>query len=148
MNYQETGNKIPVTESELINVMIAKYDAYAKSQNSTSPLPNPDSENIVYTTQEGKTIKIPDEIKMKAKTMWIKDLAKRVENKQVTLEEVGISPPKQVVQIYDENQKFTNIIILIAAVLIALYLLYTYGGKLRDTYNIGTEELKFYLNKK
>ena len=129
MNYQETGNKIPITEAELINVMITKYDAYAQNPS----LPNPDTEPVIYTTQEGKTIKIPDEIKMKAKGQMPQKV---------------ISVPVKVIQIYDESQKLTNIVILVVAVLIAAYLLYKFGNKFRDSYNIGTEELKLYLTRK
>ena len=145
MNYQETGNKIPVDEEELINAMILKYDAYARSQNTDAPLPNPDKEPIIYTTKDGRTIKIPDEIKIKAKTIWLKDLIHKVQNKQVKMEDVGIKPQTQVIRIYDDNQKLTNLVILILAVIIAAYLLYTYGGQFSTMYNTSTEQLKFYL---
>jgi hypothetical protein len=148
MNFQETGNKIPVTEAELIDHMIVKYDAYAKSQNTQNPLANPDKDSVIYNTKNGKTIKIPDEIKMKAKTIWLKDVINKVKNNEINAEDMGVTVPPKVVKIYDNSQKFTNIIILIVAVIVAAYLLYAYGNRFRDMYNTGTEELKFYLGKK
>lgn len=147
MNYEETGNKVPVTETELIKVMIVKYDAYARSQNTSSPLPNPDKEPVIYTTQDGKTIKIPDEIKIKAKTIWLKDVINKVQTNQMKVEDVGVKPSAKIVKIYDDSQKLTNIIILALAVIIAAYLLYTYGGRVKTMYNTSTEELKRYLQK-
>lgn len=147
MNFQETGNKIPVTEQELIDYMIVRYDAYAKSQNTSDPLPNLDKEKVIYTTKDGKTVQIPDEIKMKAKTIWLKDYINKVKNNQARVEDVGVKVPQKVVKIYDNSQRLTNIIILSLAVIVAIYLLYMYGHKFREMYNTGTEELKLYLGK-
>ena len=125
MNYQETGNKIPVTEDELLKVMNQKYIDYYNNQTTSS---NPDTQDIIYTTQDGKTIKIPDEIKIKAKTIWLKSLME--------------SEPSKKINKTKKSTNFINMIILFIAALIALYLIYIYTTDLRKSYNTGIDILK------
>ncbi len=116
--YQETGNKIPVTEDELLKVMNQKYTDYYNDNS----LPNPDKTDVIYTTKDGKTIKIPDEIKIKAKTLWVKAL---MESKT---EEIKKNKNE------DTNKKSTstnwgNMLVLLIVIIIALYLLYILSQK-------------------
>lgn len=110
--YEETGNKIPVTEAELLIFMNTKYTDYYND----NKLPNPDKTDVIYTTKDGKTIKVPDEIKMKAKTEWLKSLME--ESKQ------NIKKIKNNRKETEDQSKWGNTIIFIVVIIVALYLLY------------------------
>lgn len=114
--YQETGNKIPVTEDELLKVMNQKYKDYYNDNS----LPNPDNTDVIYTTKDGKTIKIPDEIKMKAKTSWATALMKEKK------EEIKKNKSDDVTK---TSTIWGNMLILVIVIIIALYLLYVLNQK-------------------
>ncbi|ARF09588.1 hypothetical protein Indivirus_1_211 [Indivirus ILV1] len=107
--YQETGNKIPVTEDELLKVMNKKYNEYYYD----NTLSNPDKTEVIYTTSDGKLIKIPDEVKMKAKTIWLKSLMEQ-KSEEIKKEK-------------ENTSNIGNITGLVFIVIIALYLLYVFS---------------------
>ena len=81
-NYQETGNVIPISFDELnnhIQLLLSKYD-----KNKFTP--NPFKEDIIYTTNEGKTIKIPKETQLKAINQWEK---KKDKKNKVVVKDTG-----------------------------------------------------------
>ena len=82
MNYQETGNKIPVTVQELIGYVQKKLSEYdqlnllkVSSYGNIDSLllnqkPTPYKDYIIYMTREGKLIKIPEQIQNMAIDLW------------------------------------------------------------------------------
>ena len=72
MEYQETGNKIPISAQELVDYVkqqLAIHDASIAS-NQTLPDYNPYTHPVIYKTKDGKTIMIPDEIQKQAVSQW------------------------------------------------------------------------------
>ena len=70
-NYRLTGNNIPINEALVMAHVKGQLDEYQKAINSSvkptfDPLNNP----IIYTTPEGKTIQVPQQIQTKAIQEW------------------------------------------------------------------------------
>lgn len=74
MEYHETGNKIAVPTEELIKYIHKQLNNYENSIHETQSLGlyNPYSQPIIYKTTNGKTIKVPQEIKKYAIDLWHK----------------------------------------------------------------------------
>lgn len=115
--FQETGNKIPVTESELIKFMNLKYTEYYND----NELPNPEKNDVIYSTKDGKTIKIPDEIKTKAKAQWLKVLLQDSQQNINSNEDFTKDSTENNTK---DSTNWWNIAIYIIVIIIALYLLY------------------------
>lgn len=109
--FQKTGNNIPVTELELIEFMGTKYTEYYND----NTLPNPEKDDIIYKTREGKVIMVPDEIKIKAKTLWLKLLMDESFNNEIK---------ENYEDIKEEKTNWWNILIYAVVIIIVLYLLY------------------------
>jgi hypothetical protein len=72
VGYEETGNVVPVKRSELIEYVHRKLDEYIELMNATQTKPSfdPFNESIIYTTKEGKMVKIQDEVQKQAIVTW------------------------------------------------------------------------------
>ena len=131
MNYQETGNQVPISQQELIVFVhseLEKYDyrmAIAKEPSS----PNPYIDTLIYKTKEGKTIKVPEEIQKEAIHLWYRRNGTNVPVMQRTPDippKLPQAPPsharKAVRYFYEDGYDWIKISILLVAALIALYL--------------------------
>ena len=134
MNFQETGNKIPVTAQELIDYvqqLLEKHDTDI-STNKVLPNFNPYTNPIIYNTNDGKTIKIPEEIQKQAIDLWYQKNGTNVAvMQQVQPQQIYNQYTEQTV---DENKNRENtdyftLFILIIGLVFALYLLYNMNNK-------------------
>lgn len=71
--YQQTGNKIPITLDELMQAVFYRLEMYDKliggnetSNNTYTPYIDP----IIYNTQDGRTVEVPKEIQRRAIEEW------------------------------------------------------------------------------
>ena len=71
--YKKTGNKVPIKIDELMNQVYDKLDQHDRLVAATGATPDysPYKDPIVYTTQDGRTVQIPDEIQRQAIKDWI-----------------------------------------------------------------------------
>ena len=67
-NYEQTGNKIPITVDELVNNVKDKLVRFDQLKKATDALPsyNPYVDSIICNTSDGKTIQVPKEIQIRA----------------------------------------------------------------------------------
>lgn len=75
MEYQETGNKIPIKTSDLIKFIQKQLSDYEMSVSKTKTIGkyNPYTEPIIFKTKNGNTIMVPEEIKKYAINLWYKE---------------------------------------------------------------------------
>lgn len=155
MNFRETGNKVPVTVDELINFserQLGEFDALV-SQSKSIPSQNPYTDPIIYTTQEGKTIKVPQEIQKEAVNNWYNKTGRNVpvmqqSNQEVVQEEMRPKqlPQKKVVYVQENGNDLVKLGILIFAAMLALYL-FIKMGKESAPFGVTDEQLRYYLTK-
>lgn len=137
MDYQETGNKIPISAQELIDyvkMQLAQHNTFVAA-NKTLPDYNPYTHPIIYKTKDGKTIMIPDEIQKQAISQWYDQHGTNVPAmQQVPQEPTQITKlpqgkPKIIYEEENDNTDTMKIGLLIFAVCFALYLFYKWGHK-------------------
>lgn len=138
MNYQETGNQVPISQQELIVFVhseLEKYDyrmAIVKEPSS----PNPYIDTLIYKTKDSKTIKVPEEIQKEAIHLWYKRNGTNVPAMQRTpnipperLQAPPSNARKAVMYVYEDGYDWVKISILATAALIALYLFFQMNKK-------------------
>ena len=139
MSFQETGNKIPVTHEDLIKYCqykLAQFDIAIATNKDITPNPNPYLDNLIYETEDGKTVMVPEEIQKEAIDMW------RKRKNQ---------PKKQIIKQQQYPQKTKkNYIVLIIWILVALLSAYFFFRSNTQAIKVGldTEKLTYYLTKK
>lgn len=134
MEYQETGNKIPINAHELtdyVKQQLASHDAFV-SGNKTLPEFNPYTHPIIYKTKDGKTIMIPDEIQKQAISQWYQEHGTNVPVAQYlpqeTTQVVKLPQGKPKIEyVDDDNGDYMRLGLLIFTVFVALYLFYKWG---------------------
>jgi len=74
IEYQKTGNHIPIPVDKLTNAVYEKLSEYDNLVNSLGmkPTQSPYKDQIIYTTDEGKLIQIPKYIQEQAVFKWNK----------------------------------------------------------------------------
>ena len=158
MNFQETGNKVPISGEELINYVqhqLGEFDVQS-SQQKTIPSFNPYSQPIIYKTKDGKTIRIPDEIQKQALDLWYQKTGRNVPAMQQVQQVQQIQPmeqqeerapkPRKVVYVYEKDDSIIKLAILIFAAVLALYLFFKMN-KSTSGARVNTEQLRYYLTK-
>ena len=135
MNYEETGNKVPISLEELINYVQQQLYIYdnIKAQNpNIVPSINPYTQPIIYETQDGKIIKIPANIQKQAIELYNKkkennDINYAYDNGNLPSEEYDYDVQSETYKptFFSENNmnKYLKLAILILAALLALYYL-------------------------
>ena len=153
MNFKETGNKVPISGEELINYVqhkLGEFDA-PSSQQKSIPFINPYSQEIIYKTKDGKTIKIPEEIQKQAVDLWYQKTGKNIalmQQIQPLQPEIKSSPQKKVVYVYENDDSLIKLAILIFAAVLALYLFFKMNGQSSASpFGVNTEQLRYYLTK-
>ena len=156
MNFEETGNKVPVTVDELMKFSeqkLAEFDQQV-SKSKSIPSPNPYTDPIIYKTKDGKTIMVPTEIQKQAVNDWYKKTGRNVPIMQQTNQEMEQVikpkkfPQKKVVYVYENGTDLVKLGILIFAAVLALYLFFKMDNKQTSSpYNINTEQLRYVLAK-
>ena len=156
MNFKETGNKVPVTVDELIRFseqQLGEFDALV-SQSKAIPSQNPYTDPIIYTTQEGQTIMVPQEILKLAVNNWYNKPGRNVPvmqqtNQEVVQEEMRPKklPQKKVIYVQENGNDFVKLGILIFAALLALYLFVKMGKTESAPFGVTNEQLRYYLTK-
>ena len=137
MNYQETGNQIPISQQELIIFVHSKLEDYDRKVSvlKMPTSPNPYTDPLIYTTKEGKTIKIPEEIQKQAVHDWYRQHGTNVPVMQRTpdippqLDKNQRQPRKAVMYVYEDGYDWVKITILVVAAIIALYLFFQMNKK-------------------
>lgn len=129
MNYQETGNQVPISQQELIIYVHQRLEDYDRKVSvlKTPTSPNPYTDPLIYTTKEGKTIKVPEEIQKEAVHEWYRQHGTNVPVMQRTPDippqlERPHRPKKAIMYVYEDGYDWVKISILATAALIALYL--------------------------
>ena len=63
--HQRTGNVVNVPTSELVDFVRSAFNEYDRALEYTNepPYPNPYTSQLIYTTKDGRTVEIIDEIK-------------------------------------------------------------------------------------
>lgn len=126
-NFQETGNKIPISFNELMDYAHMKFSEYNKTKTGPNPFTNP----IIYTTKDGKTIMIPTDIQNQAIQLWKKS--------------GGVEPFQQeAVDIKKDNHEFLKFTLLTLIIIITLYLFFNADN---DQAMFNTKHIKFYLTR-
>lgn len=131
MSFRQTGNKIAVTGQELIAYVkqqLANYDG-SISKNKSLPKSNPYTHPIIYKTQNGKMIQVPEEIQKQAISSWYQQNGTNVPAAQQTAEidplmENEMRQEQKVVYVEDNSTNWLKLAMLILAGLLAVYLLY------------------------
>lgn len=72
MEYQQTGNSIPISVDLLMDHVFYELDRYDGIINASGAIPDvsPYTSPLIYTTEEGKQVKIPDNVQMNAIELW------------------------------------------------------------------------------
>lgn len=150
--YKETGNKVPVSEDELIQYVISKINSYVDyiKQTNNTPKCNPFMEPIIYTTTEGKTIMVPDYIKEKGIQMWSQQ-NNSPEINEIMIKSQKIPTPKndsKVIYVYENKNDFWVILILVFAAILAAYLFYNISQDGTKSYaTLDTDNIRYFLSK-
>jgi|LakMenEpi03Aug12_release.lakeMendotaPanAssembly.Ray.scaffolds.fasta_scaffold295451_2 hypothetical protein len=155
MDFRETGNKIPISSDELINyaqTLLADFDTKI-STNKSIPSVNPYVQPLIYKTNDGKTIRIPDEIQKQAVHIWYQKTGRNVPVMQQINQDYKEAPTidqkQKVVYVYENSDNYINIGILIIAAVLALFLLFKITGNTgHRSFNITSEQIRYYLTNK
>ncbi|QKF94285.1 hypothetical protein QKU48_gp0827 [Fadolivirus algeromassiliense] len=154
MNFQETGNKIPISAQELVEYVhnqLAAYDAFIAA-NKTHPDFNPYTHPIIYQTKDGKTIKIPDEIQKSAINDWYQQHGTNIPVMQQVPQQQAPVIPKlpqgkpQIIVEDDNGGEFMKLGLLIFVAVVALYLFYKYNHKSSGS-SLNTEQIRAFMSK-
>lgn len=133
--YEETGKRIPVSTEELVAFSYQKLEDYDRAIKSIGSKPNynPYIEPILFTTKQGKLIKVPMDIQQKVVADWIAQKNKNVitelpvdQNKDIDKEEVNKQINKQInekIYIIKEDNKYSTLFVICILVMLFLGLL-------------------------
>lgn len=75
IQYQKTGNDIPLPVDTLVNFVMEKckeYDTLVDAT-GTQPTQSPYTDPVIFTTDEGKTVQVPQYIQQQAIKQWSED---------------------------------------------------------------------------
>ena len=162
MNFQETGNKIPISSEELINYVqykLEEYDSLLSKHKFIPPsIQNPYTHPIIYETQDGKTIRIPDEIQKQVIHSWYQNTGNNIPVMQQShqMPKVYQSYQDPETQEIDSNSTTQEndygllkigVWILIAILAIFLFYKMTNKSSTSSTYTMDYDQLKYYLSK-
>jgi hypothetical protein len=122
--YRKTGNVHHIPLPEMIDHVILKINQFNEIKEATGGTPpqNPFTDALVFTTNDGRTVQIPEQVQKQAIEHYNKSINGPVEEKQE--EEVEEQEPKVVV-VESDNSILWFAIIIIG--LILLYFIYKQG---------------------
>ena len=146
MNYQDTGNKIPVPVQELtayVQKKLAEYDQLNLLQISPhgsidsllNDKPNPYNDTIIYMTKDGRLIKVPKDIQNIAIDLWNSNKNVQDVNKYYSTSEGDQLPNNMTQNISEVNpgSSTTNngfnwlyLLIILLVLLFIGYIIYSY----------------------
>ena len=73
-DYKTTGKNIPISVEDVMNYVFSELDRYDKLVETSGSKPNisPYEQQLVYTLEDGRQVKIPENIQMEAIDSWNK----------------------------------------------------------------------------
>jgi hypothetical protein len=148
MNYQETGNKVPIASQELTNYVYKKLATYGEQIKTTKIMPsrNPYTQSIIYKTEDGKTIKIPKDIQKQAISNWIAKMGDNVPSLPTYKTEMNPETPNISNTLSNMgNKDWITLAILIFAAVLAIYLFYKIGENKCET--VPMTQTRYFLTK-
>lgn len=141
-NFQETGNKIPVSEDELINYIYSQLAIFDKTKQGT----NPYTTQIIYKTKAGKTIMIPKDIQQRAISLWkMKNKVHENFQQEIQTEATAEAAKAEIINnaTYD-NYELLKFTLLILVIIITLYLFFN-ADNAKSAFS--TQNIRYYLTK-
>lgn len=72
-DFVQTGQNLPVSVEQLVKYVHMELDRYDNLVKMTESIPNytPYSNPIIFTTEEGKQVQIPEQIQQEAVKVWV-----------------------------------------------------------------------------
>lgn len=126
--YRKTGNTHHIPLPDMIEHVVMKINQFNEIKEATGGVPpqNPFSDPIVFTTKDGRTVQIPEQVQQQAVQEYHKMIIG--DHDEVDeIEEEYIEEPKLVVVEQDNTYMWMAIIILS---LILLYFIYLQSKKI------------------
>ncbi len=93
VEYQPTGNNINLRMDELVEFVLEKIQQYEYMVKATETVPSfsPFKDPIIFTTQEGKTVQIPEYVQKEAIKIWNQRKSK-ANNQEESVEDIQELP--------------------------------------------------------